>query len=105
MKRNSYQCTTCRGIVFTEDAAVGVTPFMMGCRASDGCTGTMESAFYNLPEQAALVRPHYVWRKPTREEYDKMNRPMKMHIDQGGLELYPLGPAPEVEKLERTIPS
>lgn len=92
-KRNSYQCTTCRGIVFTEDRDEGVTPFMLDCRATEECHGDMHSAFYRLPEQAALVRPHYVWRKPTSEEYAAMSKDMKFHIDQGGLEIYPNPPA------------
>ena len=89
-KRNSYQCTTCRGIIFTEDKDEGVTPFMLKCRATEGCDGTMESAFYRLPEQAALVRPHFIWRKPTPEEYVTMSLGMKAHVDQGGLDLYQL---------------
>lgn len=102
-KRNSYQCTTCGGIVFTEDRDEGVTPFMMGCRATDGCDGTMESAFYRLPDQAAKVRPHYVWRKPTAEEYAAMSSAMKTHIDQGGLDLHPLGPVIDAEIRTRGI--
>lgn len=88
-KRNSYQCTTCKGIIFTEDRDEGTTPFMLGCRAKDGCAGTMESAFYRLPEQAAQVRPHYIWRKPTPEEYAASEFGMRAHFDQGGLDLYP----------------
>jgi len=103
-QRNSYQCTTCHGIVFTEDKDDGVTPFMLGCRATDGCGGTMESAFYRLPDQAAKVRPHYVWRKPTAKEYAALTTAMKAHIDQGGLDLYPLGPAADVETHERVLP-
>ena len=92
-KRNSYQCTTCSGIVFTADQDEGTTPFMMKCRATDGCTGTMESAFYRLPEQAAKVRPHYIWRRPTAEEYAIAEPGMKQHFDMDGLDLHANPPA------------
>ena len=88
-KRNSYQCTTCGGIVFTADQDEGTTPFMLACRATDGCAGMMESAFYRLPAQAAKVRPHYIWRKPTPEEYAIAEPGMKSHFDSGGLDLHP----------------
>jgi len=97
-KRNSYQCITCKGIIFTEDQDKGVTPFMLECRATAGCGGEMHSAFYRLPEMAAQVRPHYVWRKPTPKEYAEMRPEMKEHIDNGGLEIYPLAPPTQFQR-------
>lgn len=94
MKRNSYQCTICQGIIFTEEKDEGVTPFMLPCLATSECDGEMHSAFHRLPEQAARVRPHYEWRKPTPEEYAVMGPNMKTHIDNGGLEIYPMSPLP-----------
>ena len=96
-KRNSYQCKNCGGIIFTEDKDEGTTPFMLGCRATEGCKGTMESAFYRLPDQAAKVRPHYIWRKPTPEEHEVASPGMKGHFDQGGIDLHPNPPTNETE--------
>ena len=38
------------------------------------------------------IRPHYIWRRPTKDEYALMNTGMKEHIDMGGLEMYPNPP-------------
>lgn len=84
-KRNSYTCEECGVMVITQDMDEGVTPFMIKCRGTDGCEGHSLSGMYGkLPE----VRPHFIWRKPTPEEYLKMGRGMKEHVDKGGLEIY-----------------
>lgn len=87
-KRNAYTCEKCAKVVITEDLEEGVTPFLIGCLATEGCMGMMRSACYRVtgPE----IRPHYHWRKPTKQEYKAMSKPMKQHIDQGGLEIYPV---------------
>lgn len=63
---NAYQCAVCEQIIVTRDEDEGTTPFMMTCRASQDCHGMMQSHFYpGMPPFA----PHYIWRKPTDEEY------------------------------------
>ena len=87
-ERNSYQCRKCGGIVFTENRDDGTTPFMINCRATKDCDGSMESAFYRIPHQAKSVVPHYIWRKATPEELNAMDRASQYHAEQGGLFLY-----------------
>ncbi len=45
-KRNAYTCTKCRGHIITENMIDLVTPFMVACRATEGCDGGMHSEFY-----------------------------------------------------------
>ena len=85
-QRNSYLCKKCLGIVVTIDIDEGVTPFMMKCRADPGCGGESYSAMYrNVPN----IKPHYLWRKPTPDEYKASSKDTKNHFDQGGLDLHP----------------
>ena len=93
--RNWYTCEACSVIVLTEDKEDGVTPFFLPCVATEGCPGMMKSGVYRGPlggKEAIPIRPHYVWRKPTASEYAVMSPPMKRHVDQGGLDIYPLAP-------------
>ncbi len=54
-RRNAYTCAKCGGRIVTENMIDLVTPFMVGCRSTEGCDGVMESGFY--PE--ALNGPSY----------------------------------------------
>jgi hypothetical protein len=94
--RNVYTCEDCGGIIVTQDIEDGVTPFGIACRATDGCQGLMQSGAYNRSSLSAIpIRPHFVWRKPTPEEYAASSKAMQDHFDHGGLEMYPLPPVPE----------
>jgi hypothetical protein len=74
----------------TIDRDHGTTPFMIDCMATVGCIGMMRSSMYLGPlVKDHSIKPHYVWRKPTQEEYDGANAPMKRHFDMGGLDIYP----------------
>ena len=88
MKRNAYTCQTCGGTVITEDRDEGVTPFMLACRATKGCSGMSESHFYRGPTVASDKPAAFIWRKPTPTEYKASSPAMKQHFDQGGLNIY-----------------
>jgi hypothetical protein len=83
-EKNRYTCQVCGGQIVTIDREVGVTPFMIKCRAPEGCSGDMYSAFYNEVND----EPTYEWRKPTVAEYEKLHPREKDHVDQGGLLIY-----------------
>jgi hypothetical protein len=95
---NTYTCPKCSGFIVTLDREEGVTPMMLRCRASKGCDGMMESAFYMADQ---TLTPSYEWRKPTKGEYLRMRTPMREHIDRGGLEIYPIRPPAERENPKR----
>ena len=83
-KCNSYRCDTCKKIIVTVDRDDGVTPFMLGCRATKNCGGMMQSAMYTDWRR----NPTFEWRKATPEEYAKASPGMKEHFDMGGLDIH-----------------
>jgi len=92
---NQYICQECGRSIVTIDRDQGVTPFMLRCRETKGCSGMMQSSFYMADQ---TLTPAYEWRKPTKGEYLRMSAPMRQHIDRGGLEIYKIRPAPERER-------
>lgn len=84
---NRYTCRKCGGKIVTQDVDEGVTPFMLRCRATKGCIGSMESSCYR--GVGADEVPDFIWRKPTPEEYRRATVDMKDHFDQGGLDIFP----------------
>lgn len=91
-KRNSYTCERCAKVIITADIDKGTTPFMIGCKATEGCTGMMRSGFYRGELNGPVA---FIWRKPTEAEYKKASPSMQHHFDMGGLDIYP---APTGEK-------
>lgn len=89
-KHNSYTCDTCRKSIITIDRDDGTTPFMLGCRATAGCKGMMQSAFYTGPLINAGAQATFEWRKATYKEYVRASREMKQHFDMGGLDIHPI---------------
>jgi hypothetical protein len=85
-KKNRYTCKTCGGNIITVDLDEGTTPFMLGCRATHGCRGMMQSSCY----RGVTGEPAFVWRKPTADEYRCASLGMKEHFDQGGLDIHPI---------------
>jgi hypothetical protein len=81
---NRYTCRECRGEIITIDRDEGTTPFMLGCRATEGCKGMMQSSFYRGVEGA----PTFEWRKPTPHEFAKSSRAMQDHFNMGGLDIH-----------------
>lgn len=83
-QKNRYTCRRCGGSIVTMDVDEGTTPFMLNCRATEGCEGTMESSFY----KGVDGEPEFVWRKPTPAEYEAANEAMRHHFDKGGLDIF-----------------
>lgn len=90
MKRNAYTCQTCGQTIITEDQDEGTTPFMLGCRATKGCKGMMQSHFYRGPTVESAAPATFAWRKPTLQEHRKSSRAMQQHFEMGGLNIYSL---------------
>lgn len=90
---NVYTCRICSGRTVTVDVDEGVTPFMLGCRASGqegDCTGTAESAMYRVPEDAPPA--DWEWYRPDDAELariKKRSRSLFEHVQHGGLVLRP----------------
>lgn len=84
-RKNLYTCDTCRGEVVTIDADKGVTPFMISCRATQGCKGFMSSNFYHCDPNRVAKFEFY---RP--ETLDGFARETKEHCLKGGLLLRPV---------------
>lgn len=82
---NQYTCQTCGGIITTVDRDEGTTPFMLNCRATPGCSGTMRSAMYQVDQS---LSPTFEWYKPTGKI---RNRDLREHVQMGGLLIRPIG--------------
>src|SRR5215475_4733819 len=95
---NCYICQKCGGSIVTIDREGGVTPSILSCLASKGCDGIMQSSFYMADQN---LTPDYEWRRPTKGEYLRMRAPVREYIERGGLDLYPVRPAPERERPKR----
>lgn len=83
---NRYTCQKCNGQIVTIDRDDGTTPFMLGCRATAGCKGMMQSSFYRGVEG----EPTFEWRKPTVKEIRKASPVMAQHFEMGGLDIHPI---------------
>lgn len=81
-EKNIYQCDACRGVIVTVDRDEGVTPFMIDCRATEGCGGVMKSHFYRCDQ---TYRAEFEWYRPGRLERLFLNRRTKEHVKMGGL--------------------
>jgi hypothetical protein len=89
---NVYTCRKCGGKTITIDIHDGVTPFMLGCRASGeegDCNGMAESSFYRVPTDTPPAE--WEWFKPEGTEYRKLSREMREHVDKGGLDIRKIG--------------
>lgn len=94
-KLNQYTCQKCGKRIVTIDRDDGVTPFMLECRATEGCSGPMYSSFYTV--QGSPV-PGFEWRNPTEEEIvaesapygDDMLQEMRQYYGNGALALFPI---------------
>jgi hypothetical protein len=80
-KINIYTCEKCRGHIVTRDRDDGVTPFMIGCRATLGCKGMMKSSFYNVFDQD--MAEGWEWYRPTHAE--ALTPAEREHVSKGGL--------------------
>jgi hypothetical protein len=78
---NIYTCDACRGHIVTRDLERGVTPFMLRCEATEGCTGTMTSSMYRVFDQNMLE--DYQWYRPTEDQ--QLTDWEREHVSKGGL--------------------
>ena len=62
-KKNIYTCRKCCGHIVTVDVDDGVTPFMLKCRATEGCDGTMHSSLYRVFDQKMAAA--FEWYRPS----------------------------------------
>lgn len=95
---NAYRCGTCDQYTVVIHADKGVTPSMLGCRVTEGCTGHGMSIGYpeGPPPPKFLKAVKFEWYRPTWED-EILNVPgMREHIIAGGLALR------EVEQTEET---
>jgi hypothetical protein len=81
-QRNCYICQECGGFIITENLDDGTTPFIIACKATKGCHGTMYSMFYNIPQDMPAT---YEWFKP--KSMKGYSREMQEHFRLGGLDL------------------
>ncbi len=86
-KINVYVCAKCSGKTRTIDVDNGVTPFMMMCRATENCDGTMRSSFYSVPQN---IVPEYEWFMP--KSMDGYDQDMIEHFKKGGLDIRKIEP-------------
>ena len=82
-KKNIYVCQTCFGHIVTRDVCDGVTPFMLKCRATQDCNGSMESSFYRVFRQD--IRASYEWYSPDLPERASLSHGVREHVAKGGL--------------------
>lgn len=85
---NAWTCQKCGQHTICVDVDRGVTPFMLRCRASDGCDGMATSAFY--PDYAIPPGvPRWEWYRPGRLHRLFISRWEREHVKKGGLLLRP----------------
>lgn len=82
-RRNIYVCDKCFGHIVTADLCEGVTPFIVKCRATPGCDGSMQSSMYRVFDQR--MRPTFEWYRPAPAEIADLKPGAKEHVDKGGL--------------------
>jgi hypothetical protein len=82
-ERNIYTCDACFGHIVTVDLVEGVTPFMISCRATEGCKGTMQSSMYRVFDQR--MKPSHEWYKPDATELETLKPGTREHVEKGGL--------------------
>lgn len=87
-KINGYFCGTCGQMTYFRHVDHGTTPMFMGCKATEGCEGTMESMMYRVAPDAEFF-VDYEWFKPTKLK--GYSEEMKDHIRRGGLDSRPVG--------------
>lgn len=91
LRLNAYHCSACKRSIITRDRDVGVTPMLIDCRATPGCTGLAQSAFYRgVPESASPTHEFY---RPSKPELAELNPDAYEHCQRGGLLLREIGKA------------
>lgn len=92
---NGWTCVECGGTTYAIHIANGVTPFMLGCRATEGCHGMAQSMFYPegpVPE-SVLANVKHEFYKQTKIEARKAEKSAPgsvAHWRMGGLVIRPI---------------
>ena len=84
---NQYLCGVCGGTITTVNRADGVTPFMLACRAREGCSGMMASRFYHVQ---GAPEPTHEWYRPDEIESRFLGAETAEHVADGGLLIRPV---------------
>lgn len=106
-KKNLYVCEVCEGAIATVDVHDGTTPAFLGCRATEGCTGMMQSQWYppepwpdlfvamlatvtgqKVEKRMVELEPPKVsheWYRPTPKETKKLDGDVPEYVSRGGL--------------------
>ena len=87
---NIYTCMECAKDIITVDRDKGVTPFMLACRATVGCTGKMQSHFYRVKEG---LKPSFEWYKP--DNLKGLDKWTMEYVEKGGLLLREIMETPD----------
>lgn len=72
---NAYSCPRCLDLTVTVVIDWGTTPFILGCRVTEGCDGDARSMFYRCSPQA-IGRLTHGWYRP-----DDTGPGMKHEVD------------------------
>jgi hypothetical protein len=104
-RKNIYVCEKCFGHIVTVDRDSGTTPMFLGCHATAGCDGMMQSSFYRVWDQS--IGASHEWYRPTEPEKAALDDATLAHVEQFGLlirptyrhgHLYPAGSRPRMVK-------
>lgn len=95
---NSWKCPTCGLLTSAVHVHEGVTPMMLRCRRTPGCTGMAVSAGYPPGPQPYYVLEHidWEWAQASRGQMKRWRREdpaMFNHCQMGGLVLRPISDA------------
>ena len=81
-KKNAYVCDKCKKHIITIDVDDGVTPFMIECKATKNCDGSMYSNFYSIDQS---MPAQLEWFMPKSSEGYSMEE--KTYFLEGGLDI------------------
>jgi hypothetical protein len=84
---NGWACEDCGQTTYCIHVDDGVTPFYLGCRATEGCEGMAKSMFYPsgpVPDYA-LDKLAFEWYMPDAEERAGLKPEVREHVEKGGL--------------------
>ncbi|MBN8995919.1 MAG: hypothetical protein J0H94_11900 [Rhizobiales bacterium] len=90
-KKNIYVCERCKGHIVTVDRDEGITPFVLACRATEGCLGPMRSSMYRVFDQD--IGAGFEWYKPEAAEAAGLPPAYAEHVRSGGLLIRKIEPA------------
>jgi hypothetical protein len=84
--KNAWHCGECGRFTVAVHVDEGVTPFVIGCRATPGCQGLARSIFYP-PEPWPSWAPEaeWEWYRPTPSERQGLAPEVREHVREGGL--------------------